>query len=203
MFSSALNRTTAVLCGAVALLTGPVRSVAAIEQNPTSTQSSAQTPLSPSARLQVSGSGDRLTVDVERGDVQSTLKAVLKQTGKQFVPDANVTGTVTLLLTDQPLDVVLRAVCDQSYLRYTTSPSGVYRFTRDDAAIKTAFSRLNELNASETYALTREQVIATQQAQNADRFTRAIDQMGSRESIELYDLAARVEALEQTAPAQA
>ncbi|HLJ53395.1 MAG TPA: hypothetical protein VKT77_00065, partial [Chthonomonadaceae bacterium] len=98
-------------------------------------------------RLQISGAGDNLSVDAERADVQSVLRALLKQAGKQFAPDATVTGQVTLLLTDQPLDTALRSICDASYLKYSETPDGIYRFTRDDAAVKRAFTSLSALNA--------------------------------------------------------
>ena len=75
------------------------------------------------------------------------LRALLKQAGKQFVPDNSVAGQVTLLLTDQPLDTVLQAVCDASFLRYTKSPAGIYRFMRDDMAVTRAFNSLAALNS--------------------------------------------------------
>src|ERR1044071_2868149 len=104
-------------CLATVALGLAVTSAGASEQNTASPQGPYQ---SAPVRLQVAGTRDKLTVDAERADVQSTLRAVLKQAGKQFAPDANATGTVTLLLTDQPLDTVLRAVCDQCYLRFST-----------------------------------------------------------------------------------
>jgi hypothetical protein len=54
---------------------------------------------------------------------------------------------VTLLLADQPLDTILKAICDACYLKYTHDAAGVYRFTRDEAAIKKAFTQLKDLNA--------------------------------------------------------
>ena len=129
-----------------ALLAGSIGATGATEQSAANPQSTYQPPISQTTRLQITGSGNSLTLDVERADVQGTLKAVLKQAGKQFAPDASVTGTVTLLLTDQPLEAVLRAVCDQCYLQYRADATGVYRFTRDDEAIKRAFSQLKQLN---------------------------------------------------------
>ncbi len=111
------------------------------------TQNAYQPVTASAVRLQVSGTSDRISLDAERADVQSVIKAVLKQSGKQFAPDSSVTGQVTLLLTDQPLQVALRVICDGSYLRYSVSPTGIYHFSRDDDAVKKAFTRLAQLNA--------------------------------------------------------
>jgi len=141
-------RIAAVLCCAAALLAGPIRCVSAAEQNAAATQSPYQSAIAPTARLQVSGAGESITLDVERADVQTTLKSVLKQAGKQFAPDATVTGQVTLLLTNQPLETVLRAICDSCYLRYTKTSAGIYRFSRDDEAVRKAFTNLKQLNTA-------------------------------------------------------
>jgi len=137
----------AAICCATAIASASACRAAGMDQNTANTQSPYQSPLAAAARLQVSGASNVISIDVERSDVQSTLKAVLKQAGKQFVPDATVTGQVTLLLTDQPLETILKAICDACYLKYTKDPAGVYRFTRDDAAIKKAFTELKDLNA--------------------------------------------------------
>ncbi len=139
-------RLSAVCCFAVVFWTGIAGAAAADEQNGANVQSAYQQAVAPVTRLQVSGSGEHLSVDFERADVQSTLKAVMKQAGRQFVPDATVAGLVTLQLTDQPLQTVLRAVCEGCYIKYTNT-AGIYRFTRDDDAVKNAFSKLNQLNA--------------------------------------------------------
>ena len=141
-----LNMGALGICVAALALTavGPVR---AEQQNGSAAQNSYAPAATPATRLQVTGSGARLSVDAERADVQSLLRAVLKQAGRQFVPDPNVTGQVTLLLTDQPLDAVLRAICTASYLKYTEAPSGLYQFVRDDAAVSRAFAQLARLNA--------------------------------------------------------
>jgi hypothetical protein len=133
------------LC-ALALVAGAGPRAEAADQAAANTQTAYQPPIAPASRLQIGGTADSLSVDVERADVQSTLRAVLKQAGKQFAPDATVTGRVTLLLTDQPFDTVLRAVCDAAYLKYTAEPSGLYKFTRDDDAVRRAFSQLRQLN---------------------------------------------------------
>lgn len=134
---------TAGLAALLLLSGSPTR---ASEQNTAGNQSAYQTPIVLPSRLQVTGTAQKISIDAEHSDVQSALKAVLKQAGKQFQPDASVTGQVTLLLTDQPLDSVLRAICDQSYLRFTTT-DGIYKFSRDDEAIQRAFTQLNTLNA--------------------------------------------------------
>ena len=118
------------------------------DTNQNSNNTAYQAPLQVASKLQVTGTAERLSIDAEHADVQSVLKAVLKQAGKQFQPDGAVTGQVTLLLTDQPLDTLLRGICGQTFLRFRRDPAdGIYRFTRDDEAIKTAFVRLNALNS--------------------------------------------------------
>ena len=97
------------------------------------------------SRIQVSGSTDKMSVDVEHGDLVSVFKAVMKQGQKMFTPDATVSGQVTLSLSDQPLASVLKAICEQSYLKYQVK-DGIYKFTRDDDAIKVSFTKLKELN---------------------------------------------------------
>ena len=133
-------------CAAVLLLSG-LPGAYASEQNTANTQTAYQAPVALVTRLQVSGSGNRLSLEAERADVQSTLKAVLEQAGKQFAPDATVTGQVTLLLTDQPLETVLNAICEGCYLKYSALPAGIYKVSRDDEAIKKAFGELRQLNA--------------------------------------------------------
>lgn len=136
-----------VLTGAILAL-GSLAGISRADEAQNINNSAYQTPIQIASKLQVTGTAEKLSLDADHADVQSALKAILKQAGKQFQPDANVTGQVTLLLTDQPLDTVLRAICEQTYLRYQRDPSdGIYRFTRDDEAIKAAFTRLNALNA--------------------------------------------------------
>ena len=97
------------------------------------------------SRIQVSGSADKMSLDVERGDVVSVLKAVMKQGQKMFIPDATVTGQVTLSVSDQSISNVLKAICEQSFLKYQIKDN-IYKFTRDEDSIKSSFSRLKELN---------------------------------------------------------
>lgn len=136
-----------VFCCLAMLMSGAAAVAQAAPQKGANQQQAYQLIIAPPVRLQVSGAGDRLTVDAERADVQSTLRAVLKQAGRQFVPDATVTGQVTLLLTEQPLETVLKAVCASCYLKYSQTPSGIYSFSRDDEAVRKAFSQLGQLNA--------------------------------------------------------
>lgn len=124
---------------AVATLTLPA--TARAEEN-----SSAPPPPQTASRLEVSGAGGRLTIDSDHADVQSVLKAALKQAGKQYAPDATVAGSITVLLVNQPLDVALRLVCLQCFLKYDVSSDGIYRFTRDDDAVRRAFERIKTLN---------------------------------------------------------
>ena len=144
-----------IVCGPLwvaaiaAALAAPVRA----DCQATSPSQNAYAAPASSARLQVGGSRDSLSLDAERADVQATLRALLKQAGRQFAPEASVTGQVTLLLTDQPLETVLRAVCDACYLKYTETPTGIYKFSRDDEAVKKAFSQLSGLNVQLRFQL--------------------------------------------------
>ncbi|MCS6776397.1 MAG: hypothetical protein RMJ43_08780 [Chloroherpetonaceae bacterium] len=110
----------------------------------------------PLSSLQVSGTSARLSVSASRADVQDVLKAIFDQVDRQFTMDHTVTGMVTLRLSHQPLTVVLNAVCGQTFLRYhVDSRTGVFRFERDEEAVRNAVSRLRALNT-----LVREQLRA-------------------------------------------
>lgn len=110
----------------------------------------------PLSSLQVSGTPARLSVSASRADVQDVLKAIFDQVDRQFTMDQTVTGIVTLRLSHQPLTVVLNAVCNQTLLRYhVDSRTGIFRFERDEEAIRNAVSRLRALNT-----LVREQLRA-------------------------------------------
>lgn len=111
-------------------------------QSPAATQQSQQMAF----RLNVSGTKSSISIDAERADVVSTLRAVLKQANQQFVHTAGVTGQVTLVLQNQPLEVVLMAICEPNFLTYSKGSDGIYRFTRDDKAIRQAFASLQSLN---------------------------------------------------------
>ena len=109
----------------------------------------AQNNAAPAATLQVTGTASRFSVSANHADVQEALKTVFDQAGKQFVLDNNVTGQITLRLTDQPLNVVLDAISRQAFLRYRTDANtGITSFERDDDALRGAFARLRSLDAS-------------------------------------------------------
>lgn len=98
------------------------------------------------SKIQVIGSVQKMSLDAEHADVLSVLKAVLKQGQKMFAPDATVTGQVTLSLSDLPLETLLKEICEQNFLRYQIQ-NGIYRFSRDEEAIKASFTKLKSLNA--------------------------------------------------------
>ena len=103
----------------------------------------------PAATLQVTGTATRFSVAANHADIQDALKTVFDQAGKQFLLDANITGQITLRLSDQPLNVVLDALCRQAFLRYRTdAATGITSFERDDAALRSAFTRLRSLDAA-------------------------------------------------------
>ncbi len=101
---------------------------------------------SAASKIQVIGSVQKMSLDAEHADVLSVLKAVLKQGQKMFAPDATVTGQVTLSLSDLPLETVLKEICEQNFLRYQIQ-NGIYRFSRDEEAVKASFTKLKSLNA--------------------------------------------------------
>ena len=98
------------------------------------------------SKIQVIGSVQKMSLDAEHADVLSVLKAVLKQGQKMFAPDATVTGQVTLSLSDLPLETLLKEICEQNFLRYQIQ-NGIYRFSRDEEAVKASFTKLKSLNA--------------------------------------------------------
>src|SRR5579871_4501510 len=110
----------------------------------TSVAPGAQT--SPTATLQVSGTATEFTISADHADVQSALKLVFDQAGKQFTLSNDVIGQVTLRLERQPLATVLEALCGQTFLRYQVSPAGIYQFSRNTEALHTFILRVNTLN---------------------------------------------------------
>ncbi|HZP82787.1 MAG TPA: hypothetical protein VFB21_14195 [Chthonomonadaceae bacterium] len=100
------------------------------------------------ATLQVSGTADRFTILADRADVRSVLSLVFTQAEKDFSLDNNVTGQVTMRLTGQPFPVVLDALCRQTFLKVHQDPAtGIFLFSRDDAAVTAAFVQLRSLNS--------------------------------------------------------
>ncbi|HZO91687.1 MAG TPA: hypothetical protein VFB38_25420 [Chthonomonadaceae bacterium] len=98
--------------------------------------------------LQVTGTADRFTILADHADVRSLLSLVFNQAEKDFTLDNNVAGQVTMRLSRQSFLTVLDAICQQTFLRYTQDKdTGIYHFTRDDEAIRAAFTRLRTLNA--------------------------------------------------------
>ena len=111
-------------------------------------QYTTQNNAAPAAMLQVTGTAVRFSVAANHADVQDALKTVFDQAGKQFVLDNNITGQITLRLSDQPLNVVLEAICRQSFLRYKANANtGIFSFERDDDALRSAFTRLRSLDS--------------------------------------------------------
>ena len=121
------------------------RAQAQAQPAPLTTQNS----LAPNASLQVSGSASRFTVSANHADVQDVLKLLFDQAGKQFVLNNSVSGQVTLRLNEQPLGVTLNTICRQTFLRYSYDvTSGITYFDRDEAAVRTAFTRLRALDSA-------------------------------------------------------
>jgi hypothetical protein len=118
-------------------------------QNQLVTPNAAAPPLPAPATLQVSARAGRFTLSADRADVQSVLKALFDQAERQFILDSTVTGQVTMRLTNQPLRVALDAICAQTFLRYRyDAEKNLYRFERNDEAIRAAFARLRSLDGN-------------------------------------------------------
>lgn len=97
--------------------------------------------------LHVTGTASRFTISANKADVKTVLKLVFDQAGKDFTLDGSVTGDTTLRLTEQPFLAAIKAICDESFLRYTVDrTTGAYRFQLDIDAIKVAFSRMRAVD---------------------------------------------------------
>jgi hypothetical protein len=138
------------LCGVVGgvLLSNPL-----LAQNSTLQVVQGYTGLNPQqakpiGTLQVTGTNSRFTISANRAEVTDALKLLFDQAEKQFVLEGNITGTVTLRLNEQPLGVVLPAICRQAFLRYRFDPvSGIFHIERDEASVRAAFQQLRNLDA--------------------------------------------------------
>lgn len=89
----------------------------------------------PSSVLQVTGTTNSFNISAQHADVQTVLKLVFEQAHRQFVPDASVSGDVTLYLTNQRFDVVFDSICKQAVLHYEVDKNGIYQIRRDDARL--------------------------------------------------------------------
>ena len=132
---------------AILALAGSGIPIHACGQAQNTSQQVSPSPVVPWATLQVTEKAGRFTVNAERADVQSVLKLLFDQADKQFTVDSTVVGQVTMRLNAQPLRTVVEAICAQTFLRWRYDPmSGIYRFERDEEAIKNAFSRIRTMN---------------------------------------------------------
>lgn len=110
-------------------------------------QNSGQNYQKPVGTLQVTGTIEKFTISANRADVMDTLKLIFEQAEKQFVPVGNLTGTVTLRLTEQPLVTTLEAVCKQTFLRFRfDANSGIFYIERNEPAVRDAIQRLRQLD---------------------------------------------------------
>ncbi|MCW3100516.1 MAG: hypothetical protein JWL77_6134 [Chthonomonadaceae bacterium] len=113
----------------------------------TQSQQAASAPYAGSiAKLQVTGSTEKFSVDADHADVQSVLKAIFNQANAQFTTDNSVLGQVTMRLSGQSLATTLDAVCKQLLIRYQKDAKGIYVFTQDAEAVKAAFTRVKDQN---------------------------------------------------------
>lgn len=101
----------------------------------------------PIARLQVTGSAEKFSIDADHADAQSVLKAIFNQANAQFTTDSSVVGQVTMRLAGQSLATTLDAVCKQLLIRYRKDANGIYVFEQDAEAVKVAITRLRDQNA--------------------------------------------------------
>lgn len=140
-FFSPIGRVAGIVAAlALAMAAGPV---SAEPVQPPAGPAAAQ----PSS-LRVTGTALQITVEADHADVQKTLKSLFDQANKQFDVDSTVAGTVTLRLTDQTFETVLKSICKQAFLRYQQDAgTGIYHLERDPEMIKESFSHLDSLNA--------------------------------------------------------
>ena len=66
--------------------------------------------LAPGARAQGAGGNGLVTVNIQGAPVQTVLRSLFHSAGKNFTIDNNVTGTVTLDVTQVPFDTALSAI---------------------------------------------------------------------------------------------
>ena len=101
----------------------------------------------PTSQLQVSRKIGKYTLIADRAEVKSVLKLLFDQAEKQFLPDANTIGQLTMRLDGQPFRVCLDAICLQTFLKYQLDPkTGIYLITRNEQAIKESFGRMRSMN---------------------------------------------------------
>ncbi len=144
-----LNAATIRIMGAMAGI-GLLNAAAWAAPHATETQAGAGSgngsASAPVSVLQVTGTTNSFTVSAQHADVLSLLKLVFDQAHRQFVPDASVTGDVTFALTGQRFDVVLAAICRQTFLRYEVDKQGIYRFRRDEEALRNLLLKTQAIN---------------------------------------------------------
>lgn len=132
------------LLGATLALCGLTSLVCAEEM--TTTQAAGAPYAAPLAKLQVTGSAEKFSLDADHADAQSVLKLLFNQANAQFTTDSSVVGQVTMRLSGQSFSTTLDAVCKQLLIRYHKDTRGIYVFEQDTEATKAAITRLKDLN---------------------------------------------------------
>lgn len=136
-----------VLMGAISAVNAQERGLQ-VAQAYNGTQLSIPQNGKPSGALQVTGTNSRFTLSANHADVLEVLKLVFDQAEKQFVIEGNISGTVTLRLSEQPLGVVLPAICRQAFLKFRfDAVNGIFTIERDEASVRAAFTQLRNLDA--------------------------------------------------------
>ena len=140
------TRNSAIIIGAATLMLFGAMAAHA-DSDTSETLQSAGAAQAPS-RLQVTGSRLQFSIEADHADIQSALKAIFAQAGKQFDLDYTVAGQLTLRLDNQPLDTVLASISRQMFIKYhLDSGTGIYHFEADTDAEKAAFTHLDTVNA--------------------------------------------------------
>ncbi|MCX6382248.1 MAG: hypothetical protein NT023_22690 [Armatimonadetes bacterium] len=141
------NRGTGCILGIGLLACALIAPVYAQQNQSQLAQNTGQNYQKPVGTLQVTGTIEKFTISANRADVMDTLKLIFEQAEKQFVPVGNLTGTVTLRLTEQPLVTTLDAVCKQTFLRFRfDANSGIFYIERNEPAVRDAIQRLRQLD---------------------------------------------------------
>ena len=104
--------------------------------------------VSPYSSLIVSSKAGLFRVEADHADVQSVIKQLFEKGDRQFNLENGLTGIVTLRLTEQPLRVILDEICRQTFIQYHfDATTGIYRFERNQQALRAAIMRLQSLNS--------------------------------------------------------
>ncbi len=101
----------------------------------------------PPSSLIITSKTGLFRVETDHADVQTVIKQLFEKGNRQFNLENGITGIVTIRLIEQPLRVILDEICRQTFLQYRfDGKTGIYRFERNEQALRIAIIRLQSLN---------------------------------------------------------